>query len=66
MHLTDRAVRKLVKLFSIDEYQIQNDLTELQKRIDQLQDTPAGQVDDDPVQVGDGGDAQGPVQVDDD
>lgn len=64
VHLTDRSVRKLVKLFSIDEYQIQNDLTELQKRIDQLQDNPAGQVDD-PVQVEGGGDAQGPVHVDD-
>ena len=44
--LTDRNVRKLVKLFTIDEYQIQEDLTELQARIDQLQ---AGILDELPV-----------------
>ena len=34
---TDRSVRKLVRLFSIDEHQIQEDLGELQRRIDDLQ-----------------------------
>ena len=31
---TDRSVRKLVKLFSIDEFQVQDDLTELERRIE--------------------------------
>ena len=31
---TDRTVRKLVKIFSIDEFQVQDDLTELEKRIE--------------------------------
>ena len=34
---TERSARKLVKLFSVDEFQIQDDLTELQKRIERLQ-----------------------------
>ena len=34
---TERSTRKLVKLFSLDEFQIQDDLTELQKKIDRLQ-----------------------------
>ena len=34
---TDSSSRKLVKLFFVDEFQIQDDLTELQKRIDRLQ-----------------------------
>lgn len=34
---TDRSVRKLVKLFDIDEFTIQEDLAILQKRIDDLQ-----------------------------
>ena len=34
--VTDRAVRKLVKLFSVDEFQVQDDLDELQRRIDRL------------------------------
>ena len=42
--LTDRAVRKLVKLFSIDEFQVQEDLTELQKRVDQLMEGDMGHV----------------------
>ena len=33
---TDRSVRKLVRLFSIDEHQVQEDLGELQRRIDEL------------------------------
>ena len=37
LRFTERSVRKLVKLFSIDEYEIQDDLSELQKRIDKLQ-----------------------------
>ena len=36
--MTDRSVRKLVKLFSIDEHHVDEDLAELQKKIDQLQD----------------------------
>ena len=31
---TDRSVRKLVKLFSVDEFQVQDDLTELERRIE--------------------------------
>ena len=34
---TERSVRKLVKLFSIDEHQVQEDLTLLQRRIDRMQ-----------------------------
>ena len=34
---TERSVRKLVKLFSIDEFQVEEDLVELQARIDKLQ-----------------------------
>ena len=45
--LTDRSVRKLVKLFSIDEHQVQDDLAELQKKIDSLQGV---HTDDDDVQ----------------
>ena len=33
---TDRHVRKLIKLFNVDEHQVQEDLTELQKKIDAL------------------------------
>ena len=53
--LTNRAVRSLVKLFSIDEGCVQEDLAELQKRINKissaangglLDDQPAGGVDD--------------------
>ena len=36
--MTDRSVRKLVKLFSIDEHHVDEDLAELQKKIDHLQD----------------------------
>ena len=36
--MTDRSVRKLVKLFSIDEHHVDEDLVELQKKIDQLQE----------------------------
>ena len=41
--LTNRAVRSLVKLFSIDEDCIQDDLAELQRRIDKMsrKDVPA-------------------------
>ena len=35
--MTDRSVRKLVKLFSIDEHHVEEDLAELQKRIESLQ-----------------------------
>ena len=34
---TDRASRKIVKLFNVDEFQVQEDLVMLQKRIDELQ-----------------------------
>ena len=34
---TDRSVRKLVKLFNVDEHQVQEDLDELQKKIDAAQ-----------------------------
>ena len=34
---TERSVRKLVKLFSIDEHQVQEDLAKLQHRIDRIQ-----------------------------
>ena len=63
---TERSVRKLVKLFSIDEFQIQNDLSELQKRIDKLQekaDQPSGPGDD-IAQTG-GGDDEPPVVPED-
>ena len=53
-----------MKLFSIDEYQIQNDLTELQKRIDQLQDKADQRVDD-TVPVGSDDGVPEAVQVDD-
>ena len=33
---TDRTVRKLVKLWNIDEFQVQEDLDSLQKKIDNL------------------------------
>ena len=35
--ITERSIRKLVKLFSVDEYQVQEDLEALQKQIDRLQ-----------------------------
>ena len=34
--LTDRHVKKFVKLFNVDEYQVQDDLDELQKKINQI------------------------------
>ena len=49
--LTDRAVRKIVKLFSIDEYQVQEDLAELQVRIDKLEATNREEVPDEPLDV---------------
>ena len=65
---TERSVRKLVKLFSIDEHQIQEDLSELQKRIDRLQDpglAGEGVEVDEPSLLGDGGgDEPVVVQVD--
>ena len=42
---TDRSVRKLVKLFNVDEHQVQEDLDELQKKIDSLSRRP-GNIDD--------------------
>ena len=33
---TDRHVRKLIKLFNVDEHQVQEDLAELQRKIDAL------------------------------
>ena len=44
------TVRKLVKLFSIDEFEIQDDLTELQKRIDKLQKEHVQQLEDLPAE----------------
>ena len=38
---TDRTVHKLVKLFNVDEHQVQEDLGELQKVIDALQGNPS-------------------------
>ena len=35
----DRSVRKIVKLFSVDEHHIQEDLAALQKHIDSLKET---------------------------
>ena len=43
---TDRHVRKLVKLFNIDEHQVQEDLAELQKRINSMQQQPGEEKDD--------------------
>ena len=43
---TERSVRKLVKLFSINEFQVQDDLCELQKRIDKMQEVPIQSMDD--------------------
>ena len=74
--LTDRAVRSLVRIFSIDEDCIQEDLAELQKRIDRLScaevehDEPPGQGDDhvaDPAGAGPGDDHGGePAEVEQD
>ena len=36
----DRSVRRLVKLFNIDEHQVQEDLDELQRKIDMLTRRP--------------------------
>ena len=40
---TERSVRKIVKLFSIDEFQIEEDLSELQKRLDEMDGQGAAQ-----------------------
>ena len=52
--LTNRAVRSLVKLFSIDEDCIQDDLAELQRRIDRMssKDSPGDAQDQEVQEVG--------------
>ena len=45
--VTDRSVRKLVKLFSVDDHVIQDDLAELQMRIDALRGESREDVQDD-------------------
>ena len=42
--LTDRSIRTLVKLFNVDEFQVQDDLTELQKKIDKIRNNDVDDV----------------------
>ena len=42
--LTDRSIRTLVKLFNVDEFQVQDDLTELQKKIDKIRNNDVNDV----------------------
>ena len=63
---TDRHVRKLVKLFNVDEHQVQEDLDDLQKKIDSLERRPLNiddiAIDDDQDSVED--EVQGVGQID--
>ena len=38
--ITDRSIRKLVKLFNVDEHQVQEDLAELQRKVDAVRKKP--------------------------
>ena len=49
---TNRAVRQLVKIFDIDEYVLQDDMTELMKRLDADKDGEGDSDDQDPQIVG--------------